>query len=182
MKAHRPVALIILDGWGIREAEAGNAVVLGHTPNYDRWTETLERSVLDASGEAVGLPEGQMGNSEVGHMNLGAGRIIDQDLTRINQATRDGSFFENEVLVTALDKVQGKGKLHLVGLFGEGGVHSHSDQMYALLQLAKRKNIEPILHLITDGRDAPPRSALRFAKRLEAHRKEPPARVPSGAI
>ncbi len=86
------MALIILDGWGIREAEAGNAVVLGHTPNYDRWTETLERCLLDASGEAVGLPKGQMGNSEVGHMNLGAGRIIEQNLTRINRAIRDGSF------------------------------------------------------------------------------------------
>ena len=179
MKTHRPVALIILDGWGILEAEAGNAVVLGHTPNYDRWTETLERCLLDASGEEVGLPKGQMGNSEVGHMNLGAGRIIEQDLTRINRAIRDGSFFENEVLVTALDKVRGKGKLHLVGLFGEGGVHSHSDQMYALLQLAKRKKIEPILHVITDGRDAPPRSALSFAKKLEASRKENPALVAS---
>ena len=179
MKAHRPVALIILDGWGIREAEAGNAVVLGHTPNYDRWTETLERCLLDASGEAVGLPEGQMGNSEVGHMNLGAGRIVYQDLTRINQAIRDGSFFENEILGTALEKVQVKGKLHLVGLFGEGGVHSHSDHMYALLQWAKRKQIEPILHLITDGRDTPPRSAVSFAKRLEVSRKENPALVAS---
>ena len=179
MKAQRPVALIILDGWGIREIETANAVVLGHTPNYDRWTDTLERSVLDASGEAVGLPQGQMGNSEVGHMNLGAGRIIYQDLTRINQAIRDGSFFENEVLVTALDKVQGKGKLHLVGLFGEGGVHSHSDHMYALLQLAKRKKIEPILHLITDGRDTPPQSAVSFAKKLEASLKENPALVAS---
>ncbi len=179
MKAQRPVALIIFDGWGIREAEAGNAVVLGHTPNYDRWTGTLERSVLDASGEAVGLPEGQMGNSEVGHMNLGAGRIVYQSLTRINRAVSDGSFFENEVLVTALDKVQGKGKLHLVGLFGEGGVHSHSDHMYALLQLAKGKKIEPILHLITDGRDTPPQSALSFAKRLEASRQENPALVAS---
>ena len=179
MKAHRPVALIILDGWGIREAEAGNAVALGHTPNYDRWTDTLERSVLNASGEAVGLPEGQMGNSEVGHMNLGAGRIVYQDLTRINQAIRDGSFFENEVSGTALDKVQGKGKLHLVGLFGEGGVHSHSDHMYALLQLAKQKKIEPILHLITDGRDSPPQSAVSFAKKLEASRKEYPALIAS---
>ena len=179
MKAHRPVALIILDGWGIREAEAGNAVALGHTPNYDRWTDTLERSVLNASGEAVGLPEGQMGNSEVGHMNLGAGRIVYQDLTRINKALSDGSFSENEVLVTALDKVQGKGKLHLVGLFGEGGVHSHSDHMYALLQWAKRKKVEPILHVITDGRDSPPQSALSFAKKLEECRKEYPALVAS---
>jgi 2,3-bisphosphoglycerate-independent phosphoglycerate mutase len=179
MKAHRPVALIILDGWGIRKSETANAVVLGNTPNYDRWTETLERCLLNASGEAVGLPEGQMGNSEVGHMNLGAGRIVCQDLTRINRAVGDGSFFENEVLVTALDKVTGKGKLHLVGLFGEGGVHSHSDHMDALLRLAKQKKIEPILHLIADGRDTPPQSALSFVKKLEASLKESPVLVAS---
>ena len=94
MKAYRPVALIILDGWGIREKEHGNAVVQAHTPNYDRWLRELERSIVDASGEAVGLPDGQMGNSEVGHLNLGAGRIIYQDLTRINLAIDRGTFFE----------------------------------------------------------------------------------------
>ena len=103
MKAIRPVALIILDGWGIREMEEGNSVVLGDTPNYDRWMRSLERSIVDASGEAVGLPEGQMGNSEVGHLNLGAGRVVYQELTRINLAIKDGSFFSNDVLTGAMD-------------------------------------------------------------------------------
>ena len=138
MKAYRPVALIILDGWGIREKEHGNAVVQAHTPNYDRWLRELERSIVDASGEAVGLPDGQMGNSEVGHLNLGAGRIIYQDLTRINLAIDRGTFFENETLVTALTGVKARGgKLHLIGLFGEGGVHSHSKHMYCLLYTSR---------------------------------------------
>ena len=173
MKAIRPVALIILDGWGIREMEAGNAVVLGNTPNYDRWMRTLERTVVDASGEAVGLPEGQMGNSEVGHLNLGAGRVIYQELTRINLAIKDGTFFDNAVLKDAIDEtIKNGGKLHVVGLFGEGGVHSHSDHMYAILELAERNGIEPILHIITDGRDTPPESGLRFAEKLEQYASE----------
>lgn len=180
MKAYRPVALIILDGWGIREMADGNAVVLGNTPNYDKWMRTLERSVVDASGEAVGLPDGQMGNSEVGHLNLGAGRIVYQDLTRINLAIEDGTFFENDVLVTAVDRVKETGgKLHVVGLFGEGGVHSHSNHMYAILQLAAQHGIEPILHIITDGRDTPPESGLRFAATLEAFLADNPGVVAS---
>ncbi len=170
MKAYRPVALIILDGWGIREMEHGNAVVQGNTPNYDRWMRTTERSVVDASGEAVGLPDGQMGNSEVGHLNLGAGRIIYQDLTRINLAIDRGTFFENETLLTALAGLKARGsKLHLIGLLGEGGVHSHSKHMYALLAAAERAAITPILHIITDGRDTPPESALGFARTLESY-------------
>ena len=157
MKAIRPVALIILDGWGIREMEDANAVVLGNTPNYDRWMRSLERSIVDASGEAVGLPAGQMGNSEVGHLNLGAGRIVYQDLTRINLAIKDGTFFNNDVLIEAMDESIDKGgKLHVIGLFGEGGVHSHSDHMYAILELAASKGMEPLVHVITDGRDTPP--------------------------
>jgi 2,3-bisphosphoglycerate-independent phosphoglycerate mutase len=170
MKAYRPVALIILDGWGIREMEHGNAVLQGKTPNYDRWQRSSERTVLDASGEAVGLPDGQMGNSEVGHLNLGAGRIIYQDLTRINLAIRNGEFFQNETLLKAVSDVKARdGKLHLIGLFGEGGVHSHSDHMYALLRLAEQNEIIPIIHIITDGRDTPPESALGYAQKLEAY-------------
>ncbi len=170
MKASTPVALIILDGWGIREMEDGNAVLLGNTPNYDRWTRTLERTILDASGEAVGLPEGQMGNSEVGHLNLGSGRIVYQDLTRINKAIEDGSYFEIGVLVRALEEVRERGgKLHLIGLFGDGGVHSHSDHLYATLELACRHELEPIVHLITDGRDTPPESSARFVAELEEY-------------
>ncbi len=180
MKAYKPVALIILDGWGIRRKEEGNSVMLGSTPNYDRWMRTLERSIVDASGEPVGLPEGQMGNSEVGHLNLGAGRIVYQDLTRINLAIRDGSFFDNEILVSALDRVkETQGKLHVIGLFGDGGVHSHSDHMYAMLELAAQEGIEPILHIITDGRDTPPESGLKFAGKLSEFLQHNPTVVAS---
>jgi 2,3-bisphosphoglycerate-independent phosphoglycerate mutase len=172
-KTYKPVALIIMDGWGIRENAYGNAVVLGNTPNYDKWNRELERSVLDASGEAVGLPEGQMGNSEVGHLNLGAGRIVYQDLTRINLAIRDGSFNRIPALTEALTKVKAGGhKLHVVGLFGPGGVHSHSDHLFAILDLANAQEVEPILHIITDGRDTPPHSSLEFLKPLEAYQEK----------
>jgi hypothetical protein len=118
----KPVALIILDGWGIREMSEGNAVVQANTPHYDEWLRTRERAVLDASGEAVGLPAGQMGNSEVGHLNLGAGRVVYQDITRIDLSIRNRSFFQNEVLAqTAAQLHRTKGKLHLIGLLGDGG-------------------------------------------------------------
>ena len=170
MKASKPVVLIILDGWGLRGMEQGNAVALARVPNYDRWTRELERSIVDASGLPVGLPDGQMGNSEVGHLNLGAGRIVYQDLTRINLAISDGSFFTNPILGAALTRVRQKGsKLHLIGLLGTGGVHSHSDHLYALLQLGEQQGIEPLIHLITDGRDTPPQSALGFVEQLEAY-------------
>ncbi len=173
MKTYKPVALIILDGWGIREKEDGNAAVLGRTPNYDKWMRTLERTILDASGEAVGLPDGQMGNSEVGHLNLGAGRVVYQDLTRINLAIRDGSFNQMPALIQAMETVKVKGsKLHVIGLFGPGGVHSHSDHMFAILDMANEQGIEPILHVITDGRDTPPQSSLDFLAALEAYQQE----------
>ena len=173
MKPYRPVALIIMDGWGIREMEHGNAVVQGHTPNYDRWMRDGERTMVDASGEAVGLPDGQMGNSEVGHLNLGAGRIIYQDLTRINLAIDRGDFHLNPTLVETLERAKARGgKLHLIGLLGEGGVHSYDKHMYALLQTAEQHGITPILHVITDGRDTPPESALGYARKLEAYLAE----------
>ncbi|MCP5101211.1 MAG: 2,3-bisphosphoglycerate-independent phosphoglycerate mutase, partial [Chloroflexi bacterium] len=171
MRPHKPVALIILDGWGLRGKVDGNAILLGNTPNYDKWTQELERTVLDASGEAVGLPDGQMGNSEVGHLNLGAGRVVYQDLTRINLAIRDGSFSQIPALVNAVNKVKTtKGsKLHVIGLFGPGGVHSHSNHMTALFDMANDQGIDPILHIITDGRDTPPQSSLDFLQTLEAY-------------
>lgn len=179
-KPYRPVALLILDGWGIREMAEGNAVVLGNTPHYDRWTRELERSILDASGEAVGLPDGQMGNSEVGHLNLGAGRVVYQELTRIDLAIRDQSFFSNNVLVETLTQVKQKGgKLHLIGLLGEGGVHSQSRHLYALLEAAKRYGVEPIIHLITDGRDTAPQSGLAFAQKLEEYLAHNPGTIAS---
>ncbi|MCB0064851.1 MAG: 2,3-bisphosphoglycerate-independent phosphoglycerate mutase [Caldilineaceae bacterium] len=179
-KPYRPVALIIMDGWGIREMEEGNAVVLANTPNYDRWNRELERTMLDASSEPVGLPEGQMGNSEVGHLNLGAGRIVYQDLTRINMAIRDNTFFDNETLLDAIKGVKERdSKLHLIGLLGDGGVHSYSGHLYALLEAAKRNNIEPIIHLISDGRDTPPQSGVGFAEKLEDYLAENPGTIAS---
>lgn len=180
MKAVKPVALIIMDGWGLRTMETGNAVMLANTPNYDRMNATLERSVLDASGLAVGLPEGQMGNSEVGHLNLGAGRIVYQDLTRINLAISDRSFFANPVLVDAVQKAKRTGKkLHLIGLFSDGGVHSHMEHLFALLTLAGEYSVEPVLHLITDGRDTPPESGAAFVAQLEMQLAKTPALVAS---
>lgn len=180
MNAIRPVALIILDGWGIREMAEANSVVLAKTPNYDRWMLELERTIVDASGEAVGLPEGQMGNSEVGHLNLGAGRVVYQDLTRINLAIRDKSFFTNDVLSTAMDETVAKGgKIHVIGLLGEGGVHSYSGHMYAILELAASKGMDPVVHVITDGRDTPPESGMRFAADLEEYLSENPGTVAS---
>jgi len=173
MSTYKPVALIILDGWGIRGKRDGNAVLLANTPNYDKWTSELERSILDASGEAVGLPDGQMGNSEVGHLNLGAGRIIYQDLTRINLAIRDGSFNQIPLLVDSLNEAKvNNSKLHVIGLFGPGGVHSHSDHMHAIFDMANAQGIEPILHIITDGRDTPPESSLEFLQTLEAYQEK----------
>jgi len=170
---YRPTALIILDGWGIRENAAGNAVVLADTPNYDKWNRELERAVLDASGEPVGLPDGQMGNSEVGHLNLGAGRTVYQDLTRINLAIREGKFGETQAFQQTIARLQANGgKLHIVGLFGEGGVHAHSDHLYALLDLANANAIDPILHVITDGRDTPPESSRNYAAKLTAYQQE----------
>lgn len=168
--SYKPVALIILDGWGIREMEHGNAVVQARTPNYHSWLNSRERAILDASGQAVGLPDGQMGNSEVGHLNLGAGRIVYQDLTRINLAIQESRFAQQAALREALAQVKDSGgKLHLIGLMGNGGVHSHQEHLYALLRLAEETDIEPIVHVITDGRDTPPQSGIGFVEKLEAY-------------
>jgi len=172
-KHYRPVLLMILDGWGIREMEHGNAVKLAHTPNYDRWNTDYERAVVDASGEPVGLVPGQMGNSEVGHMNLGAGRIVYQDITRINNAIADQSLFEHQALVGAIQQAKANGnKVHFVGLLGSGGVHATDEHLYALLELAQQQGITPIVHVITDGRDTAPGSAAGFLDALESKLSE----------
>lgn len=177
---HKPVALIILDGWGIREMTHGNAVAEAHTPNFDNWLHSLERSILDASGEAVGLPDDQMGNSEVGHLNLGAGRIVYQDISRIDRTIDHGELGDNETLTECLNAVkESDAKLHFVGLLGTGGVHSHSRHLFALLDLAKEHGVEPVLQLITDGRDTPPNSAIDFLQALEEHLAETGGRIAS---
>lgn len=165
----QPVMLIIMDGLGIREMTEGNAVKLAHTPNIDRWMTTLERSIVDASGEAVGLTEGQMGNSEVGHLNLGAGRIVYQDITRIDIAIRNGSFAAHPTLRETLQQVKSQGKqVHLIGLVSDGGVHSHINHLYALLSVCKQMGLDPLIHIITDGRDTPPQSGIEYVRALQA--------------
>ena len=165
----KPVALIILDGWGISENCENNAVCQAQTPRLDGFFDRYPTSWLNASGINVGLPDGQMGNSEVGHLNIGAGRIIYQDLTRISQSIEKGDFFTNPTLLEALARIRNAGgKLHLMGLLSDGGVHSHNTHLYALIDLAKRENIEVCVHAFMDGRDTPPQSGASFLEQLEA--------------
>lgn len=166
----RPVVLAIMDGWGLTDPGPGNGVSRAHTPHVDAWSEQYPFTTLGASGMDVGLPEGQIGNSEVGHLNIGAGMIVYQDYTRINKSISDGDFFENPALNGAVDHVQATGgSLHLLGLFGPGGVHSHQDHLHALLELAQRRGLERVaIHLFLDGRDVLPRSALDFLSNLES--------------
>ena len=136
----RPVVLLILDGWGYREAAADNAIALAHTPHWDSWWKTHPHALLQASEASVGLPRGQMGNSEVGHINIGAGRVVYQEYERINRAIADGSFYQNAALVQAVDAAQQHGKaVHILGLLSPGGVHSHEDHLIAGLRLARER-------------------------------------------
>ena len=166
-----PVVLAILDGWGIAPPGPGNAITAARTPTMDRLLATYPNATLRASGEDVGLPRGQMGNSEVGHLNLGAGFVVYQWLTRLNRAVRDGSFFENPALKAAMTDLPGGGHLHFVGLVSDGGVHSHIDHLEALLAMARREGLrgsQVLVHAITDGRDTAPDSAHDFLERLQA--------------
>ncbi len=160
----RPVALIILDGLGIREKSLGNAVKLAKMPNFQALINKYPHSKIDASGTAVGLPKGQMGNSEVGHINIGAGRIVYQDLTRICKKIDEGTFYKNEAFTNVIAHVKRHNtKLHLLGLVSDGGVHSHTDHLYALLELAKYHELHELyIHCFLDGRDTPPRSAKKY--------------------
>ena len=155
-----PAVLCICDGWGCGEHSPGNAIALARTPNFDQLLERWPHTTLAASGLAVGLPEGQQGNSEVGHLTIGSGRVVLQDLTRIDQAITDGSFFSNHALTGALGLALDRGtRLHLLGLVSEGGVHSHQRHLIALCELARRMGLsQVVIHAFTDGRDTPPRS------------------------
>ena len=164
-----PVMLLILDGWGVRAMREGNAVAQARTPRHDAWMRGYERSLLQSSGEAVGLVPGQMGNSEVGHLNLGAGRVVYQDISRIDRAIDDGSLARHRELQASLGRVQSEGrKLHLIGLLGPGGVHSHQRHLHALLQIAAAADVDPVLHVITDGRDTPVDGSRGYLADLEA--------------
>ena len=173
MSAKRPTVLMILDGYGESDVHEHNAVYLANTPVMDELKATCPFKKGYAAGMAVGLPDGQMGNSEVGHMNMGAGRIIYQELTRISKAIDDGDFFQNEVLCDAVDKaIAGGAALHCMGLLSDGGVHSHNTHLYGLLKLAKQKGLEKVyVHCFMDGRDTPPESGKGFIDALEANMK-----------
>lgn len=165
----RPTVLLILDGFGLRDETEHNAIALADTPVLDRLMRECPFAKGSASGLAVGLPEGQMGSSEVGHLNIGAGRIVYQDLTRITKAIEDGDFFENEALLKAMNDAKEKGtSLHIYGLLSDGGVHSHNSHLYALLELAKRQGLEKVyVHCFTDGRDTSPDSGVGFVQALQ---------------
>src|SRR5271155_3019230 len=171
MATRPPVAaLVIFDGWGVSKSGASNAIAAAKTPVMDRLFATQPHTELDASGEAVGLPPGVMGNSEVGHLTIGAGRVIYQDLMRITKAIATGTFAHNPVLLGAIRAAAASGRtLHLWGLLSDGSVHSHIDHLFAILELAANERVKDIaVHAILDGRDKPPRSAIPFVEQLEA--------------
>jgi 2,3-bisphosphoglycerate-independent phosphoglycerate mutase len=166
-----PLVLIILDGWGYREETRCNAIAAANTPVMDSLWSTYPKTLLQASGKDVGLPKGQMGNSEVGHLNIGAGRVVPQELVRISDAVEDGSLLSNPALVAVCEKVKAnQSKLHLIGLCSDGGVHSHIDHLLGLIDLAKEQGISDVcIHVITDGRDTLPNSGINFMRWLQAH-------------
>ena len=164
-----PHVLMILDGFGHREDSRDNAIAAANTPNLDALYQHYPHGLISGSGEDVGLPDGQMGNSEVGHMNLGAGRVLYQDFTRITKDIRSGAFFEHEVLVDAVEKAKTTGgAVHIMGLLSEGGVHSHEDHIVAMCELALKRGAKVYLHAFLDGRDTPPRSAEPSLQKLDA--------------
>jgi 2,3-bisphosphoglycerate-independent phosphoglycerate mutase len=169
-----PVVLVILDGWGYRENDRANAINLARTPIMDSLLECYPHTTIRTSGKEVGLPEGQMGNSEVGHLNIGAGRIVPQELVRISDAVEDGTLFNNPVLVEVCQTVRQAGKkLHLIGLCSDGGVHSHIDHLLGLLDLAKKQDLENIcIHAITDGRDTHTDAGIEAVAKIQKHTDE----------
>lgn len=169
----KPLVLMILDGWGINPDRTNNAVAMAATPNLDQLLSEYPHTPILTSGMAVGLPDGQMGNSEVGHLNLGAGRVVYQDLTRISKAIVDGDFFTNPVLRDCIARTKAAGgRLHLAGLLSDGGVHSHNTHLYGLLELARREGLhEVFIHCLLDGRDTPPQSGAAYLEELETELK-----------
>ncbi len=174
MSAKKPVVLLILDGFGYSEKTKYNAIAAAHKPVFDKLWANNPKSLIETSGMAVGLPDGQMGNSEVGHMTLGAGRVVYQNFTRINKAISDGDFFTNPVYVTAIDSAIASGKaVHILGLLSEGGVHSHEDHIYAMMKMAVQRGAKEVyLHAFLDGRDTAPRSAEKSLQHAQDLFKE----------
>lgn len=169
-----PLVLVILDGWGLSDSSRGNAIAGADTPNFERYRNNYPYAQLICSGEDVGLPQGQMGNSEVGHLNMGAGRVVYQELTRISKSIRDGDFFNNDILLDAVNHALKYGSsLHLMGLLSDGGVHSHITHLFALLELARRHRLDKVyVHCFLDGRDVPPDNAGEYVIQLEQRIKE----------
>ncbi|MGR6837046.1 2,3-bisphosphoglycerate-independent phosphoglycerate mutase [Syntrophomonas erecta] len=172
--ANKPIVLMILDGWGIREDAPDNAITRANPSNFLRYKETFPYTVLKCSGQDVGLPAGQMGNSEVGHLNMGSGRIVYQEITRITTAIEDGSFFDKHSFLEAIEYArQHNGAVHLMGLLSDGGVHSHLDHLYALLELCRQQHVEQVfIHGYLDGRDVNPKSASDYLKQIQKHMDE----------
>jgi 2,3-bisphosphoglycerate-independent phosphoglycerate mutase len=165
----RPVVLVILDGFGVNPSSAHNGVAQADTPRLDEYFTRYPLTLLQASGKAVGLPNGQMGNSEVGHLTIGCGQVIRQDLVTIDDAVSSGRFFENDILLETIQTAKRRDKpAHLIGLVSDGGVHSHIRHLVAIIELCRRHKVTPLLHMITDGRDTPPKSAKLFLPELEA--------------
>jgi 2,3-bisphosphoglycerate-independent phosphoglycerate mutase len=165
----RPVLLIILDGFGVNISAKHNAVALAKTPNFDHWFATNPHTLINTSGSAVGLPDGQMGNSEVGHMTMGSGMIIEQDLVKLDNKINSGEFFQSTALINAMTRAREKNRpLHISGLVSDGGVHSHVNHLLALISMCEQQKVKPLLHMITDGRDTSPRCALNYLSAVEA--------------
>ena len=171
MSDKKPFVLVIMDGWGHRTATENNAILAANTPNLDNLWNTKPSTLISGSGLDVGLPDGQMGNSEVGHVNLGAGRIVYQDFTRITKAIEDGSFNQNKALVNAVELATNNHKaVHIMGLMSPGGVHSHDEHILAMVKMAEQQGCNKVyVHAFLDGRDTPPRSAQTALERFEKH-------------
>ncbi len=171
-KRPKPIVLTVLDGWGYRAETKGNAIALARKPNYDRLLKDFPNTLIHTSGPYVGLPEGQMGNSEVGHLNMGAGRIVQMDITRVDQLISSGEFFRQPLLLDAMERGRTR-QLHLIGLLSDGGVHSHIQHLFALLRMARENKVDRIfVHCFMDGRDTPPESGIDFLRQLEQKMRE----------
>ncbi len=171
-KRPKPIVLTVLDGWGYRAETTGNAIALARKPNYDRLLKEFANTLIHTSGPSVGLPDGQMGNSEVGHLNMGAGRIVQMDITRVDQLIASGEFLRQPLLLEAMERGR-EHQLHLIGLLSDGGVHSHTEHLYALLRMARENNVTRVfIHCFMDGRDTPPNSGIEFVLQLEQKIKE----------
>src|SRR5271169_2971334 len=171
-KRPRPIVLTVLDGWGYRADTKGNAIALARKPNYDRLLKEFPNTLIHTSGPFVGLPEGQMGNSEVGHLNIGAGRIVRMDITRVDELIASGEFARQPLLLEAMERGRTH-QLHLLGLLSDGGVHSHIEHLFALLRMARENKVTSVfVHCFMDGRDTPPESGIDFLRQLQQKMRE----------